>query len=322
MKSDLRTKLEELEIRTSELEQHDNQIRAHVIKLSERLKSICIQGGINSSTKRFTIEHFAGGEEEIYGYLLAGEDGITLTYRSTLDDIKYAEDYEADARDARIKPDAWDTKWLRTIATKDRLEELVSSLSEATNALLQGRAATVESVRSAAAGPTAVAGERLTAIAGELSFGRVKSDFARALRLVAVDPPAATTAACVLLETTLKHIINKLNLETPNDMQIRTLYKPVAAEFGLKTGGAELHAISNALNTVIQNIGSFRSGSGDAHGRAPGQENASTEEADFVVTAAAAISTFLMRRLAMHQEIKSTSPTTPNKMAHTSISER
>ncbi|RYZ15501.1 MAG: hypothetical protein EOO70_06690 [Myxococcaceae bacterium] len=75
------------------------------------------------------------------------------------------------------------------------------------------------------------------------------------------------------------------------------LYKTVAKEFGIQQ---ELHGIARALSNTIQNIGAQRTKAGDAHGRAPNQQNADIDEAEFVVTAAGVVSTFLMRRLRGH----------------------
>ncbi|RYZ16391.1 MAG: hypothetical protein EOO70_04550, partial [Myxococcaceae bacterium] len=124
MDLDLRGKLEGLERCVSEVEQHDQEIRSRVLDLSQRLAELCTRAGIRFVTKDFTIEEFAEGDERVYGYLGASDNGIFLGYRTTQDDYYDDHDPYAEHHYAVVLPASWETRWLRVAATKERLEEL------------------------------------------------------------------------------------------------------------------------------------------------------------------------------------------------------
>ncbi|WP_426750240.1 abortive infection family protein [Myxococcus sp. Y35] len=311
MPLDLHEQLKALETCVAEVEQHDNEIRQKVLELSERLADFCARAGISFSTEDFDLEEF-GTDEKVFGYLGASESGLTLHFRSTLDIFGDDFDPYEEPKYTVATPETWDANWLRRAATEERLKEVVGGLVAQAQSLLEGRSRTAESVRHAAAGPAATAASELAVVARDLSFPRVIEHWARAQRKVSTEPASAATAACTLVETVLKHIIERLELQAPAEMTVTKLYHVVAGALDIRVDrNNELHNIARALNGAISNLGAFRSEAGDAHGRSPDQKDPSVEEAEFVVNTAGAVAMFLMRRLSRTAQTASSAAGSP-----------
>jgi hypothetical protein len=160
----------------------------------------------------------------VYGHLCVNPTSFGFAHRSELNDL-----YETDPDRYELSyPSAWNAEWLRVIVTPERFRLLARDLTSHLQTLLSGRTTVANSMKDAVRHyPLAVERTLLDAVK-ELNFSRVVEDWRRAQREVALDPPAAVTAACRLLETTLKHIIESAPFNMPDDKSIHPLYKEVA----------------------------------------------------------------------------------------------
>jgi hypothetical protein len=104
----------------------------------------------------------------------------------------------------------------------------------------------------------------------ERDFVAIEAEFARALESVQVDPPAAVTAACAIIESLCKIYIADVGLEMPNKKDLRGVWKVVQDHLGLKPDVVEdndLRGILTGLAAIVDGVSAFRTHVGTAHGR-------------------------------------------------------
>jgi hypothetical protein len=105
----------------------------------------------------------------------------------------------------------------------------------------------------------------------ERDLAGVDKEFERALANVEIDPPAAITAACSILESLFKiYIEDTPGLETPSDQSLKPLWRTASRHLGLDPSQVEdedVKKILSGLNSVVDGIGSLRTHTGSAHGR-------------------------------------------------------
>jgi hypothetical protein len=312
----LAEKIDTLEALVTSIEQKDAEVRAKLLELSSRIADLCKRAGIYAQTNDFDLEDGYEPEDRVYGHLWATVRGISLCTRSYWEEMTARDDDDEPTYTVN-KPETWPIEWLRVAATPEHLTALVAELTKAAESLNAGRAATAEHVRHATDSRVVGIEEALVAAAKEFDFTRVNEEWGRAQRALLLDPPAAITGACALLETTLKHILSRLRVPLPNKQDLQGLYKEatVALAMGNDDGEAEVRSFLRGVASVVQNVGSLRTKVGDAHGKSPDQRFGTMEEARLAVNMAGSASTYLLRRLARREEQKRTAAGTGSAMS-------
>jgi hypothetical protein len=293
-------RIEELEAAVAAVEAQDKALRSHVLELSEKLGELAERIRLSAAGKEFTVESLPE-DDRVYGYLAVGPHGIYLAYRSQLDDYNDLGSEETYYK--TMSPEAWPLEWLREIASERRLEDLVVALTAEAREHLEGKAHVVVNVaRANVGGPAARLEDELRLVVGAgagRNYSAVLEAWGKAQRAIHVEPDAAIRQASVLLETTMKHIYDYRQLQLPGDKSISGLYNGLKKTLRLSADPAseqDLRGIATAVNTVVQNLGSHRTKTGDAHGHGPDFLGGSRAQAALSVNLAGTLAAFLIRQ--------------------------
>lgn len=220
-------------------------------------------------------------------------------------------DSDLEEAQRQYESDAWNTT----------LEYLSFILDEARNEDLPFE----KLVGSFAAQPSHTAAPHLIKISSEWTLDTVEREFSRAFDNLETDPEAAVTAACSMLESVFRSIINaRPEIEMPKSMEIKRLYNAVRDPLGLSPSKdvqeseiqADVRTILSALGNAIQGIGALRTHSGTAHGRERGFQRLDPRIARLAVGSASTLALFLIetwerkypedKLLASHPEVAPT----------------
>lgn len=137
----------------------------------------------------------------------------------------------------------------------------------------------------------------LRRIIEERNITALDTEFQRATSSVQVDPPAAVTAACAILESLCKIYIEDESLEMPTKQTLKPLWSTVQTHLGLKPEGDlqyDLNRIFSGLTSVVDGVASFRTHSGSAHGRGSETQAIAPRHARLAIHAAHTMATFLL----------------------------
>ena len=127
-------------------------------------------------------------------------------------------------------------------------------------------------------------------------IGAVEVEFNRALENIDRDPPASLTAACAIIESICRVIIEEKNLPLPKDLSIKQLWNVLAKDFGFDPSSFEdndLRKILTGLSSIVDGIGSLRTHAGSAHGRGVLRYNIQPRHARLAVHAAHTLAVFI-----------------------------
>ena len=94
-------------------------------------------------------------------------------------------------------------------------------------------------------------------------------EFKRALAFLENDPPAAVTAACSLLESLFKVILDQRDVPLPTKKTIKPLWSSVQEKLGLNPASVaddDIRRILSGLMSLVDGIGALRTHAGSAHG--------------------------------------------------------
>lgn len=128
-------------------------------------------------------------------------------------------------------------------------------------------------------------------------FVPVQHEFDRALEGVESDPASSVTAACALLESVFKCIIEVDELTMPSDESIMPLWKVVRDHLGFNPKSLEdddLKKILQGLASIVDGIGSLRTHAGSAHGRGVKAYRIEPRHARLSIHAASTLATFVL----------------------------
>lgn len=129
------------------------------------------------------------------------------------------------------------------------------------------------------------------------NLSTVSSEFERIQRNIDLDPPAAVTASCALLEALFRVYIEDEELESPSDQSIKPLWNVVRKHLGLDPAGVtdeDLRKVLSGLGSIVDGIASARTHHGSAHGQRRGGYRPKPRHARLVVHAAATLATFIL----------------------------
>lgn len=131
-------------------------------------------------------------------------------------------------------------------------------------------------------------------------YSSIENEFKRAAKHIDLDPHAAITAACSIIEAALKFYIETFNLGVPPRMTVGPLWQIVQPHLALNSDPAlagDQHKVLKGLTSIIDGVGSFRSHIGSAHGRGSAPPKIVVAEARLSVNASHTIVIFVMDAL-------------------------
>ncbi|MBX3385115.1 MAG: abortive infection family protein [Phycisphaeraceae bacterium] len=136
--------------------------------------------------------------------------------------------------------------------------------------------------------------------ADALELSSVNADFERAITEADRDPSDAITAACAIVESVCKCILDEMTIPYPRNKDIKGLVGEVAKHLNLSPGRNDLPAeweqdirtILSGLFNVIGGIGSLRTHAGDAHGKGMRSFPVDARIARLAIHAASTVSLF------------------------------
>lgn len=179
-------------------------------------------------------------------------------------------------------------------------ESLISKLAEGqtriTKALAKNQLAYRTNGYITQAGSTAIS-KKLEDYLKSGDFSSIEKEFERAVEHINGDPHASITAACSIIEATLKFYIERFSLAMPNRLNVMNLWGVVQPQLSLNsdaTLAADQHKVLKGISSIIDGVGAFRSHIGSAHGRGTNPPSVIVAEARLVVNAAHTIVIFVM----------------------------
>jgi len=122
-------------------------------------------------------------------------------------------------------------------------------------------------------------------------------EFKRALASLESDPPAAVTAACSLLESLFKMILDEEGVQLPAKQTIKPLWSAVQDKLGLNPASIndnDIRRILSGLTSVVDGIGALRTHAGSAHGHGTQRYKLVTRHARLAVHAAHTLCLFVI----------------------------
>ena len=139
----------------------------------------------------------------------------------------------------------------------------------------------------------------------------INKTWTRALERRKQDPKGAITLARTLLETVIKHILDKSGQEYSEREDLPKLYNKVAKQLNLaptRHSEESVKAILGSITNLVNGIGTLRNQLSDAHGsgeKIEGSEQAvepSIRHANLAVNTAGALATFLVQTYQEHHD--------------------
>ena len=128
-------------------------------------------------------------------------------------------------------------------------------------------------------------------------YSSIEKEFERAVENIGSDPHASITAACSIIEATLKFYIEIYDLVLPSKLNVIPLWQVVKSHLGLNKDpqlAGDQSKVLTGLSSIIDAVGAFRSHIGSAHGRGSSPPGIVVAEARLFVNSAHTIVIFLM----------------------------
>ena len=141
----------------------------------------------------------------------------------------------------------------------------------------------------------------------------VETEYQRAYEQVEVDPPAAVTAACAILEAVCKTYLETEGHQLPNKQVLGTLWSETSARLGLSpkdVADLDLKRILSGLASIADGVAALRTHRGSAHGHSEGSPDSkpyrlAPRHARLAVHAAHTMALFVLETWEARREAKS-----------------
>lgn len=148
-------------------------------------------------------------------------------------------------------------------------------------------------------------------------FDLVREGFDRALERAGSDPEGAVTAACTLIESVCKHLLDELGEPYPAKADVQHLSSAVAKRLGLDPArkdvpeslARDLKQILGGLQAIAGGVGALRTHHGDAHGRGKAKATIDDRIARLAIHAASTLSLFYIETWERRTPKRATPPT-------------
>lgn len=122
-------------------------------------------------------------------------------------------------------------------------------------------------------------------------------EFKRVLESIESDPPAAVTAACSLLESLFKVILDEGNISLPSKETVKPLWSAVQNTLGFNPTSVaddDIRRILSGLTSIVDGIGALRTHAGSAHGHGHKGQLLNSRHARLTVHAAYTLCLFVI----------------------------
>lgn len=131
-------------------------------------------------------------------------------------------------------------------------------------------------------------------------FSSIEAEFVRAVEHIQSDPHTSITAACAIIEATLKFYAERFSLVLPQKLNVTPLWNTVQPHLALNADtllAEDQHKILKGISAIIDGIGAFRSHIDSAHGRGSNPPGITGAEARLAVNTSHTVVVFLMELL-------------------------
>lgn len=131
-----------------------------------------------------------------------------------------------------------------------------------------------------------------------VNWRRVQESWRKAIERRSTDPQGAITAARTLLEDVCKHILDEMGVGNLSHKSLTDLYHATAQHLSLapdRNMAEPLRRMLGGSFSVVEGIGALRNFAGDAHGREGASPRADVRHAEFAVSLAGAVASFLIQ---------------------------
>lgn len=131
-----------------------------------------------------------------------------------------------------------------------------------------------------------------------LSSEYVSFNWQKAMRRIKDDPEGAITISRTLIEAVLKHILEEIDVEYPDNPDLHELYKIVAEELNLTSEQHEEKVFKQILGScsgLVSGLGSLRNSLGDAHGKGAKSYSPGPRHAELAVNLSGSMCMFLIK---------------------------
>lgn len=129
-------------------------------------------------------------------------------------------------------------------------------------------------------------------------------EFKRALTSLETDPPAAVTAACSLLESLFKVILEEEGVPMPTKQTVKPLWSVVQNTLSLSPSTIaddDIRRILSGLTSIVDGIGALRTHAGSAHGHGSQTHKLEPRQARLTVHAAHTLCLFVIETWDAHK---------------------
>ncbi len=129
-------------------------------------------------------------------------------------------------------------------------------------------------------------------------------EFKRALTSLETDPPAAVTAACSLLESLFKVVLEEEGVPMPTKQTIKPLWSAVQNTLSLSPSTIaddDIRRILSGLTSIVDGIGALRTHAGSAHGHGSQTGKLEPRQARLTVHAAHTLCLFVIETWEAHK---------------------
>ncbi|MEX2410245.1 MAG: abortive infection family protein [Candidatus Paceibacterota bacterium] len=133
-----------------------------------------------------------------------------------------------------------------------------------------------------------------------LSSDYVNLIWQKSMQRIKNDPEGAITSARTLIEAVLKHILEELDINYPDNPDLHELYKIVAEELQLTPEQHEEKIFKQILGScsgLIGGLGNLRNSLGDAHGKGSKSYSPGPRHAELAVNLSGSMCLFLVKTL-------------------------
>lgn len=130
-------------------------------------------------------------------------------------------------------------------------------------------------------------------------------EFKRALTSLETDPPAAVTAACSLLESLFKLILEEERVPMPTKQTIKPLWSAVQNTLSLSPSTIaddDMRRILSGLTSIVDGIGALRTHAGSAHGHGSQTHKIENRQARLTVHASHTLCVFVIETWDAHKK--------------------